>query len=94
MKKAGWLVSVVVCWSLWTCNAEAGVTDWPVVSQLVNVVRCVISDAGKITTSLVSHATAFSVETLQTVGQCLIYTAGQATGVGDPNPLHEVHPHE
>ena len=92
MKRLG-IIVVIAGWILFgtlrTQTAYAGVLDWPVVNQVSNVVKCVISDVGKITNSLVNHATAFTTETLQTVGQCLLYTTGQVTGTSDPNPLHE-----
>lgn len=88
------LWGLVVCWALpGTSTCEAVVLDWPILKQGSNVVRCLVSDVGKITTSLVTHATGFATETLETVGQCLIYVAGQATGVPDPNPLHTEEPH-
>ena len=67
-------------------TAYASVLDWPVVSQVSNVVRCVIADSGAILSSLVTHATAFTKETLTTVGECLLYTTQQVTPglVSDP----------
>lgn len=69
-------------------TAYAGVMDWPVVSQTANVVKCVISDSGKITTSAITHVSMFVGDTIKTVADCLSFTAGQLTGVRDPNPLH------
>ena len=93
------MTRMVLVWGVWftlfggTVYAEASVLGWPVISQVKNVVFCVVSDAGKITTSLVTHATGFATETLKTIGDCLIYVAGQVTGTPDPNPLHTDVPH-
>lgn len=27
MKRAGWIMSLVICWGLWSCTAEANVGD-------------------------------------------------------------------
>lgn len=97
MKKLVFVGFMVAWLSLGSQTAYAwsigSVATLPVIAQVVNVVKCVVADSGKITASLVTHAQGFAVETLETVGQCLIYTARQATGVGDPNTLHE-EPHE
>ena len=79
MKKWGWLLVIVFCGSLYVGNAEASVLNWPVISQLTNVGRCLVADSGKITNSLVTHATAFTVETLQIVSECLLYATHQVT---------------
>ena len=60
-------------------RAEASVLDWPVVSQASNVVRCIVSDAGTIGKSFITHASGFVVETFTTVGECLLYVANQVT---------------
>lgn len=84
-------VGLLWWWLLPTSTAYAGVTEWPVVRQLVNVGKCVVSDAGTITASAVTHLFGFLRDTAKTVSDCLVYSAGQVTGVGDPNPLHEEH---
>ncbi len=66
--------------------AEASVLDFPVILQVSNVVRCVVTDIGTIASYWVSALTTASTQTLTRVGQCLIYTTGQVTNVGDPDP--------
>ena len=87
-RTVGFVVSLVVCWGLYTCNAEASFLNLPVVNQLSNVVRCVITDVGTIASYWVGALATATTKTVTRVGQCLIYTAGQVTGVGDPDPLH------
>lgn len=83
MKKAG----VMAIFGLWFLlqggTAYASVFDWPVLSQGSAVVTCIVTDAGKILTSVVSHLSAIAVETFQTVGQCLIYTTAKVTPLPD-----------
>lgn len=72
-----------------SARVEASVLDWPVLSQVSNVVRCVISDAGTIGKSIITHATAVVVEVSQTVGKCLIYIGSQVTpGIISEPPDH------
>ena len=71
----GWLLTG----GLWTQTAYAGILAWPVVSQVANVVRCIVADVGSISKALVTHATGFVVETTQIVGKCLIYIGDQVT---------------
>lgn len=64
-------------------RAEAGVLDWPIISQGNAVVKCLAADSGTIVISLVTHLSAFAVETFKTVGQCLIYTTAKLTPLPD-----------
>ena len=87
MKKLAVLVGLG--WCLMIGRAEASVFDWPVVSHLSNVVRCVVVDAGTIGKSFVTHASGFAVETLTTVGKCLLYIGEQVVpGIVTEPPSH------
>ena len=87
MKKLIVVIGLGVC--LMAGRAEASVLDWPVVSQLSNVVRCVVVDAGTIGKSFVTHASGFAVETLVTVGKCLLYIGDQVVpGIVTEPPTH------
>lgn len=76
-------------WMTPMSTASAAWTEWPVVSQVTNVVRCVVTDAGAITGYWISAAVTATTQTLTRVGQCLLYVTDEVTDFGDPNPTHE-----
>lgn len=82
------LIVMGLLWVIWSPPAFASVLDWPVVNQVVNVGKCVVSDTGGIVSLAVKHTAEFVGDTIKLVADCLVYTAEQVTGVGDPNPLH------
>ena len=95
---------LVVGLTLMLCGtAEAGVTDWPVVGQIVRVGQCVVVGAGKLVTSLLSHLGAWGSEALTTVGKCALDTTKEVADVAEdvvtlsiptPDPGATEVPHE
>lgn len=82
------LVLVGLLCLAWSQPASASVLDWPLIKQVVNVGKCVISDTGGIVSLAVKHTAGFVGDSIKLVADCLVYSANQLTGVGDPNPLH------
>ena len=80
MKK--WLVVLGLLGVLsMTRPAEAAVTDWPVIGQVVRVGQCVVGGAATLVTSLLKHLGAWGNEAITTVGQCAIHTTEEVTDV-------------
>mgnify|MGYP001600134843 CR=1 FL=1 len=93
--------TMLVMWlAMSPMQAEAGVSDWPVIGQVVRVTTCVVSDAGKLLGSLLSHLGSWGADVLRSVGQCSLKVVDTTTElVTDvvtftvPTPDPEV-PHE
>lgn len=75
-----WIVMV----GLWMClggmpQAEAGVTEWPVIGQLAKVGLCILEDSGKLGEIVVRHVTEAGTEVLTTVRDCVTFVLDTVT---------------
>lgn len=75
------LVIVIGLLCLFSGTAEAGVSDWPVVGQVIRVASCVVGGTGQLVGSLLTHLTNWGKEAITTVGQCALHTASEVTDV-------------
>ena len=92
--------SVLVLWLAMSPLAEAGVSDWPVIGQVVRVGSCLVQDTGKLVGSLLKHLGTWGAELLTSVSQCSLKVVDNTTDIvadvvtlSVPTPDPEV-PHE
>ena len=81
-----WLMAVTLGLGLLigqTDSVEAGVLGWPVVSQMSEIGKCLLTDAGKLVQIVITHATQATVEALIVARDCVDFVVRQATPLPD-----------
>ena len=68
-------------WLAMSPLAEAGVSDWPVIGQVVRVSSCLVQDTGKLVGSLLKHLGTWGAELLTSVSSCSLKVVDNTTDI-------------